>query len=346
MLVINARFQTRPITGVERYAHELTCRIRMGIRYEIPTLAWRGGRGHLWEQFILPARVAPHEWLFSPANIGPALVRRQIVTIHDLSPLEHPEWFSLGFAWWYRLLWPILARRVRGILTDSDFSRARIIARLSVPPEKVVAIPTGVNTNMFHPVSIPEQDHVRTKYSLPNEFILFVGSLQPRKNLRLLLTTWEHLRTEFPHLDLVIAGTSGPQFQGSALHSSLRTSITSPSFLGYVPDDDLPALYSAALGLIHPGLYEGSGLTLLEAMACGCPVLAANNTALPEVVGAAGVFFDPYASDDLANKLRDFLENEPLRAKIRQLGDERVMSFTWERVSDEFHKALQHFQVW
>ncbi|NUM46230.1 MAG: glycosyltransferase family 4 protein [Anaerolineales bacterium] len=342
-LVINARFQTRPITGVERYAHELTRRIRGEVRYEIPAPAWRGSRGHLWEQFILPARVAPHEWLFSPANTGPALVRRQIVTIHDLSPLEHPEWFSRGFALWYRLLWPILARRVQGIITDSNFSRARIIARLCVPPEKVIAIPTGVDTDTFHPVPPPEQDRIRAKYGLKKDFIFFVGSLQPRKNLPRLLSVWETLQPEFPHLDLVIAGTTGPQFQTSPLHASR---LTPPHFLGYVPDADLPALYSSALGLIHPGLYEGSGLTLLEAMACGCPVLAANNTALPEVVGHTGVFFDPYDPADLAENLRAFLQNEQAREKIRQLGDERVRFFTWERARDEFHKALQHFQVW
>lgn len=343
MLVINARFQTRPITGVERYAHELTRRIGGDVRYEVPSPAWRGGRGHVWEQCLLPARVAPHEWLFSPANTGPALLRRQIVTIHDLSPLEHPEWFSRGFALWYRLLWPLLARRVRGILTDSDFSRARIIARLHVPPEKVIAIPTGVDAAMFHPVSSSEQDRIRAKYRLPENFLLFVGSLQPRKNLPRLLDAWERLHPEFPHVALVIAGTSGPQFQTSPLHASR---FTHPHFLGYLPDADLPALYSTAFALVHPGLYEGSGLTLLEAMACGCPVLAANNTALPEVVGDAGLFFDPSSADDLAEKLRAFLQNEALRAKIRVQGDERARFFTWERASDEFHKALQHFQVW
>lgn len=342
-LVINARFQTRPITGVERYAHELTRRIRGDVRFEVPTPAWRGGRGHVWEQCLLPARVAPHEWLFSPANTGPALVRRQIVTIHDLSPLEHPEWFSRGFARWYRLLWPILARRVQGIITDSDFSRARIIARLHVPSEKVVAIPTGVDTATFHPVPPSEQDHIRAKYGLEKEFLFFVGSLQPRKNLPRLLSAWETLQPEFPHLDLVIAGTTGPQFQTSSLHVS---HFTLPHFLGYVPDADLPALYATALGLIHPGLYEGSGLTLLEAMACGCPVLAANNTALPEVVGDAGVFFDPFDENAMVDRLRKFLKNGDLREKLRQKGDERGRLFTWAQACDEFHETLHHFQVW
>lgn len=343
MIVINARFQTRPITGVERYAHELTRRMQGDVRDEIPSPSWRGGRGHVWEQLILPARVAPHEWLFSPANTGPALFQRQIVTIHDLSPLEHPEWFSRGFAAWYRLLWPLLARRAHGILTDSDFSRTRIIARLSVPPEKVIAIPTGVDTDMFHPVTPPKRDRIRAKYHLPENFLLFVGSLQPRKNLPRLLAAWERLHPEFPHVALVIVGTSGPQFQPSSLQSSR---LTSPLFLGYIPDTDLPALYATALGLLHPGLYEGSGLTLLEAMACGCPVLAANNTALPEVVGDAGLFFNPFSPDDLAEKLRAFLQNELLRTKLCQQGEERVRHFTWDRASDEFHKALQYFQVW
>jgi glycosyltransferase involved in cell wall biosynthesis len=349
MLVINARFQTRPITGVERYAHELTRRIRDKTRYEVPAPAWHGARGHVWEQFLLPARVAPREWLFSPANTGPALVRRQIVTIHDLSPLEHPEWFARGFALWYRWLWPILARRVQGILTDSNFSRARIIARLHIPPEKVIAVPTGVDTAVFHPVAAPEQDRIRAKYGLAKDFLFFVGSLQPRKNLPRLLTAWEHLHPEFPDLDLVIAGTSGPQFQTSRIHSSLITSITShtsPRFLGYIPDADLPALYSTALGLVHPGLYEGSGLTLLEAMASGCPVLAANNTALPEVVGEAGVLFDPLRVEDLVQKLRLFFKNADFREKLRFQGEDRVRIYPWERASDEFHKALHKFQIW
>ncbi|GAB4580075.1 MAG: glycosyltransferase family 1 protein [Anaerolineales bacterium] len=344
MLVINARFQTRPITGVERYAHELTRRIGEDVRFEIPAPAWRGARGHLWEQMILPARVAPHEWLFSPANTGPVLLRRQIITLHDLSPLDYPEWFSRGFALWYRLLWPILTRRVRGILTDSEFSRARILARLRTPPEKVIVIPPGVDSTAFYPVPPSEQDRIRAKYGLDKEFLLFVGSLQPRKNLPRLLSAWERLHLEFSHLDLVIAGTSGPQFQASPFFHASR--VTPPKLLGYVPDADLPALYTTALGLVHPGLYEGSGLTLLEAMACGCPVLAAQNTALPEVVGSAGILFNPLEVEDITNTLRAFLAQADVRARLRLEGENRVRLFPWERTCAEFHKALQQFQVW
>jgi glycosyltransferase involved in cell wall biosynthesis len=339
-IVINGRFQTRPITGVERYAYEIARRIRGDVRVETPSAVWRGGRGHLWEQFLLPARVRTGETLFSPANTGPLRVRKQIVTIHDLSPLEHPEWFSASFAIWYRLLWPALARRVKGILTDSNFSRQRIIARLGINPEKVIAIQTGVDPVAFHPASQAEILHVRQRYRLEKDFLLFVGSLQPRKNLSRLLGAWEQIQPEYPLVELVIAGTGGPQFQASLLnHSAARC-------VGYVPDTDLPGLYSAALGLVHPGLYEGSGLTLLEAMACGCPVAAANTTALPEVVGEAGLLFDPYDVAQIAKGLRHLLEDDTLRNQLQMAGLDRVNQFTWDRACDDFHESLHTLQVW
>lgn len=342
MLVVNARFQTRPITGVERYAHELTRQMRGDrVRFETPPPAWRGGQGHIWEQLLLPARVAPHEWLFSPANTGPVWVRRQLVTIHDLSPLEHPEWFARGFALWYRWLWPVLARRVQGILTDSDFSRQRIMTRLQVPPEKVRVVPVGVDAETFCPVSPARSGSVRAKYGLSKDFLLFVGSIQPRKNLSRLIAAWETHSREFSDLELVVAGTMGPQFHAHTLPLARDSSVR---FLGYIPDAELPALYAAALGLVHPSLYEGSGLTVLEAMACGCPVLAANNTALPEVIGDAGMFFNPYDETEMAACLHTFLSTQ--QAGYRLKGQERARHFTWKQACDKFHEALHQFQIW
>jgi glycosyltransferase involved in cell wall biosynthesis len=338
-LVINGRFKTHPVSGVERYAHEVTRRLRGEVRFEIPPRK-NGAFGHWWEQFILPRCVRSGEWLFSPANTGPVAVRNQIVTIHDLSPLEHPEWFARGFAWWYRLLWPVLVRRVRGILTDSAFSRQRIMALLQVPPAKIVALPNGVDTQVFYPRSPREGATVRGQYQLEKEYLLFVGSWQPRKNLSGLLDVWQQIQGDFSAIDLVFAGRRGKQFSASHYKAGVAR------FLENVSDEHLPALYSGAIGLVHPGLYEGSGLTLLEAMASGCPVVVANNTALPEVAGDAGLFFDPYDQENMAKTLRIFLSDEDLRVRLRAKGAERVRSHPWERTCDEFHEALHHFQVW
>jgi glycosyltransferase involved in cell wall biosynthesis len=324
-IVVNGRFLSRPITGVERYAREIMKFFRGSYRLEKTNL--NGIAGHAWEQFILPGRLRRDSMLWSPANTGPVLVRNQALTIQDLSALEHPEWFRAEFSAWYRLFLPILARRVRMIFTPSEYVRKKVMARFGVAD--VIAIPSGVDTALFHP-SAPQ-----IIAGLPERYILFVGSLEPRKNLPLLIKAWNQIKREFPAMGLVIAGASGRVFRPV----TLPPGDAGLCFTGYV-SAALPGLYANADAFVLPSLDEGFGLPVLEAMACGTPVIASNGGALPEVVGDAGLIFDLSQPDTLAQSMRVCLTDMKVRTSLIEKGLARVKGFSWQSTADGIWNAL------
>jgi len=256
-IVVNGRFLSRRVTGVERYGREILSLIGDRCRVVRSGNTFNGIKGHAWEQFILPGRLNPESILWSPANTGPLTVRNQVLTIHDLSPLEHPEWFRKSFAAWYWLFLPILAKRVRIIFTPSEYVRQKVMTRFKI--ENVVVTPNGVDRSVFNP------DAKQNKYDLPECYVLFVGSLEPRKNLNVLLQAWDEIKNDFKETWLIIAGTSGHVFQPVKFSGDAQR----VRFLGYVEEEKLPGLYAGATLFILPSFNEGFGLPALEAMACG-----------------------------------------------------------------------------
>lgn len=331
-IAVNARFRGRHVSGVDRYASEVAKRLGDRVRMISPPRSLAGLRGHMWEQFVLPRYLGPAEVLWSPANSGPLTVARQVVTIHDLSALHHPEWFSPAFRLWYGRLIPPLARRARHILTVSEFSRQSIITSLHVPSERVTAVPNGVDMSVFRPT---ESQSVRSQYSLPCKYALFVGSIDPRKNLGRLIAAWKSL-AGFPEVALVIVGARSEVFQRVDLDLSAR----GVRYLGYVPEQDLPGLYSGALFLIMPSLLEGFGLPVIEAMACGTPVIAATSGALPEVTGGAALQIDPYSIGSIKEAMGVMLDDPSLRARLSSLGLARAREFSWELSGDRIWQVL------
>lgn len=331
-IVINGRFEGRRLTGVERYASEILRSLKPEPKVIKPLQTLTGLRGHFWEQFILPRELGKDQYLWSPANTGPLVVTAQTVTIHDLSVLDHPEWFTPSFRLWYRLLLPRLARQARSILTVSEHSRRSILRRFKLPEQNVTVVSDGVNLRHFHPC---DPTPMRTKYELHNPYVLFVGSLDPRKNLDRLLQAWIRL-SEFRDLDLVIVGSQGAVFQPVSLPSFGRRR----RFLGYVPDEDLPGLYAGATFFIMPSLFEGFGLTVLEAMACGTPVITSYAGALPEVTGDAAILVDPTSVEGMAEAMRNLLLDDSMRSSLREKGMERACKFSWERSAQEIWKTL------
>ena len=186
-IVINGRFLSRRITGVERHGREIVHLFRDNYRLE--TTRVNGVAGHIWEQFVLPTKIKSESILWSPANTGPLSIRNQALTIHDLSPLEHPEWFKKSFAAWYRLYLPLLAKQVRIIFAPSEHVRKNVMRRFKV--NHVLVTPNGVDTNIFHPKIL------LNTYEFPKKYILFVGSIQPRKNLESLMQAWHEIKDEF-----------------------------------------------------------------------------------------------------------------------------------------------------
>lgn len=332
-VTVNGRFEGRKITGVDRYASEILRCLGTRVKVISPTRSLTGVRGHLWEQFILPLMIPRKALLWSPANSGPLAVTRQVVTIHDVGVLDHPEWFAPIFRFWYSILFPVLAQRVRVVLTVSQYSRRSILDKFNLPEKNVIVCPNGVNQDQFHPC---DARRVIDKYGVADSYVLFVGSIDPRKNLARLLQAWEQLN-DFPDAQLVIAGSKGSIFRESpALHASERV-----RHLGYVPEQDLPALYSGATLFVMPSLFEGFGLTVLEAMACGTPVITSNAGALPEVSGDAAVLVDPASVVQLNEAMRALLSDAGLRLRLREKGLERVCLFSWESSAEQIWEVLE-----
>jgi glycosyltransferase involved in cell wall biosynthesis len=349
-LAINGRFLTRRFTGVDRYAFEISARLE-GARRIAPSRPPGLLAGHAWEQLILPARLRRGEILFSPANAGPWIVRAQAVTLHDASVFDHPEWFRPAFAAWTRLAWKILAKQVRMILTVSEFSRGRLQLHLKIPDEKIRVIPNGVG-KPFEPQSAREIQRVKEKYNLNQPYFLFVGTLEPRKNLGTLIEAWKRMGN---HFALAIIGAEGnvfaqvgrsaksPDFApksetsesagriaGRTPAPNRRRGVANPTYLGHVPDDDLPALYSGATAVVIPSLYEGFGLPALEALACGAPVIASNVSAFPEVLDDAALFINPLDVNAIAEALNTIAEDSSLANDLRGRGLKRAALFSWD----------------
>ena len=324
--VINGRFLTRRVSGVERYGREiLRC---MEDQSRVESTLQQGWRGHAWEQFILPMRLNQESVLWSPANTGPLIVRRQALTIHDLSPLEHPEWFHASFASWYRLFLPILARRVQRVFTPSEYVKQKVIRRFGITAVHVT--PNGVDHSLFHP------DAKQTRLDLPRKYILFVGTLERRKNLNRLLQAWDEIRPDFREVWLIIVGVSGNVFKPIQVSREMEQ----VRFLGYVDDETLAGLYANASLFVLPSQDEGFGLPALEAMASGTPVMVSDGGALPELVGDAGIVFCLSDPNDLKNKLGESLRNAKGRAVCREKGFERAKDFSWQRTAEIVWKNL------
>jgi glycosyltransferase involved in cell wall biosynthesis len=303
-VVINSRAAARPeIGGVERVAREMVARLpRLAPdRYRVV----RPPGGQLGEQGYLPLLRA--ELIYSPANLAPlAAGRRNVVVIHDAAALRHPEWYSRGYAAWHRLVLPRIARHARLVITVSEFSRGEIEETLGV---SATVIPNGVDER-FRPSSDK------------GEYALVLGTRIARKNLAALGTAAAALRER--GVELVAAGSG---------RSYMRAEDTEIRALGYVPDDELPSLYARARVLLMPSLYEGFGLPVLEAMASGTPVVAANRGALPETCGDAALVVEP---EEFAEAAIEALDSE----KLITAGLERAALFTWDRTARETDQAI------
>jgi glycosyltransferase involved in cell wall biosynthesis len=330
-IALNARFYVHRPTGMQRYALELSRRFGQHMDAVTPRGALRGPAGHLWEQLYLPS-VVRGRLLWSPNNTGPLAVERQVCTIHDLIPIDHPEWFNGRFAAWYAWLMPGLAKRVRHIIAISEFTKQRIVELLGVPEQKITVLPNGVDER-FKPQSAEKIEAVRRELGIDNRpYVVYVGSLEPRKNMQRLLSAWRRAQVSIPEdVYLVAAGARG----NSRVFHPVSLSSIPPRvlFTGYVSEDTLPALYAGALAAVYPSLYEGFGLPPLEAMACGTPVVTSACTSLPEVVGDGALLVDPEDVESIAEGLVRIVSGESLRRSLKEAGLRRAAAFTWENTA-------------
>jgi glycosyltransferase involved in cell wall biosynthesis len=326
---MNTRVLQSHTTGVQRYTLELKARFGGKVDIIAPKQSLAGVQGHAWEQFVLPSKVRG-KMLFSPSNTGPLAVMSQVVTLHDVVPLDHPEWLNTKFAAWYRFLTPRLVKRAAHVITISEYSKERILAHTSIDESRITVIPNGVDAR-FKPHTPDEVVEKLNGLDLPSRhYVLCVGSLEPRKNLARLLQAWSRIQADIPDdIWLVLTGKRGNSrvFAEAAGMDALPPRV---HLTGHVADDVLPALYAGAVAFVYPSVYEGFGLPPLEAMASGVPVLTGNRASLPEVVGDAGIMINPYDVDAIADSLIRLIEDSTLRSRLRVKGLERVQLFSWD----------------
>jgi glycosyltransferase involved in cell wall biosynthesis len=324
VIALNARAAVRPeLGGVERWARELAARLPARAGYEVirPPAVLAHRAGHAWEQAVLPARARGARLLLNPANLAPLAFPRNAVVIHDAAALREPGWYSPLYARWQRRILPLVARRARLVITVSDFSRRELAELLRV---EAAVVPGGIDAR-FSPEADPEP--ARAALALTGPYVLTVASRTARKNPGALATTARRLAAH--GVALVAAGGERPQFRDEPGATGVRS-------LGHVPDEHLPGLYAGAQAFVLPSWHEGFGLTCLEAMACGVPVVAARAGALPETCGDAARYADPFDHDDIADQVEAALDDGALRAA----GPRHAARYTWERTVDALDALL------
>ena len=328
-VAINARAAARrEIGGVERLSREMAARLpRMRPdRYRViqPPAALAHRAGHVWEQAVLPVRARGASLIYSPANLAPlATGHRNVVVIHDVAALRHPDWYRPAYVAYQRALLPRIARGARLVITVSEFSKNEIVHVLGANPDRITVVPNGVDER-FRP-------DAHATLGMTRPYVLVVGTRITRKNTSALAQAAQRLNAL--GVEVAHAG-SGRGYMRPEANANLRG-------LGYVPDEQMPGLYAGALALAMPSLYEGFGLPALEAMACGTPVVASNTTALPETIGDAGVLVDPHDQQAFADAVEQLVTDDTRRAELSKRAVQQARPFTWERTAALTDAAIE-----
>lgn len=292
----------------------------------------------LWMQLMLPRLIQqtrPDLCHFTNA-LAPLLINKPyVLSIYDatlfLYSSYHPRTRLLAI----RMMLPLAVRRAAAIITISQSARNDLQEILKIPSEKIHVV-YGAASQQFERVTHQEKlAQVRRKYGLPEQFLLYVGTLEPRKNLSRLVKAFGRLKKMGQPHKLVLAGPWGWSMNGFSQQIEESDLGDSIQMLGYIPDEDLPALYSLATVFVFPSIYEGFGLPPLEAMACGTPVLSSQNSSLAEICGEAAFLVDPLNEESLVDGLRQVLESKALQAQLGENGQKRAAEFSWERAAKE-----------
>lgn len=356
---INGRFLVAKRTGVQRTAYNL---VRMLVEidreneyviftghdqvgrpeWNYPNVTVVAGelrsgeslRNHLWEQFKLPRLAKKYgiDILHSPANIAPLFYRgKSIVHIHDLCFVVNPQWYSFSFRTLYNLIIPRLAHRATKVITNSNSAKNDLLQYFDLPAEKVSLVYWAVDETFSLPVSpFASAEAMR---DMPKDYILYVGSLEPRKNINILIEAFEELRSEHPELKtkLILIGGESPLF--ATVRLKAKRFGEDVVFKGFVRDDELREYYRNASLVAYPSLYEGFGLPPLEAMASGAPVVTSYTSSIPEVVGRAAIMINPRDCRQLVNAMYKVLSDPDLANALREAGYAQVAKFNWYRVA-------------
>ncbi len=345
---INGRFTTQKFSGVQRFATEITLALQALRKDEIGLLVPKGqntstipqrrqvGRssGQIWEQLELPLH-ASKGLLLNLGNTAPVLGHRQIVVIHDAGVFSTPETYPWQLRTWYKAMQKALVLRRTPLVTVSQFARSEIIQNLGANPADVWVMSEGAD----HITRVEKDEKILLTNGLEaRRFVLVVGNLAAHKNLSALGA----LARALAEIGVKLVITGG--FGGRAFRAVSQNALPEPAkYIGRVSDEELKALYQEAACFVFPSRYEGFGLPVAEAMACGCPVVAADIPVLRELFPQEAVFCDPASPLDIAKKVLQLLQDKPRQAQLREAGLQHTKAMTWRRAGDAMDAIISRY---
>jgi glycosyltransferase involved in cell wall biosynthesis len=360
-IYINGKFFGQATTGAQRFATEMVLAldsllaggsevrscdfvllVPVGVGERVPPLKKIrivevcGFKSHLWEQISLPVFVRG-AFLINLSGSAPLLKWKQIFTIFDAAIFDFPQAYSKIFLMWYYFLFGAQVRFCYSLVTISRYSRDRLCLHLNVKPERFELIPCGAD----HICRIESDDSILEKYGLQrNSYLLAVGSANPSKNFSALIKAFSDLE-DHESIRLVVVGGSNPAvFVEQNVIDNFHIVRT-----GRVDDSQLKALYTHARGFVFPSLYEGFGIPPLEAMTCGCPVIASNLNSIHEVCGDAIGYFDPTSIDSMKIALKRIIGDSSWREWLRAAGRDKVKKYTWEAAAVQLLRHLKRIDI-
>ena len=288
----------------------------------------------LWRQFALPRHIEKLgiELFHFPSFIASLRIDvPSVVTVHDLCFALFPESFSVLRGAYYRFMIPRSVRRCDSVIADSESTRNDVVKRLPVDAYRVGAVHLGVDpARFYHVADETKRANLRERHDFPDEFILYVGTLEPRKNIPRLIRAFAYgvVAKGLPH-HLVIAGRKGWKYDEIFREVRALNLEDKVTFPGYIEPAELATLYSMARALAYPSLYEGFGLPCLEAMSCGTPVVTSDRSSLPEIMDDCGLIVDPTSVDSIAGALHKICSDNECRRELSERGNKRARHFSW-----------------
>lgn len=356
-IFINGKFLSQPTTGAQRFAmevvlaldillsgnsefkmHEFFLLIPKGLVKNVPhfrhlrVVELAGFRSHLWEQVTLPLFVRD-SFLINLSGSAPLFKRRQLFTIFDGAIFDFPRAYSRSFLAWYRFLFRVQARFADALVTLSEYSRDRLCKHLGAERDRFGIIPCGVD----HIYQIVPDESILGKFDLNRDgYLLAVGSANPSKNFAALIEAFSTLKDDHGIRLVVVGGSNSAVFSGQEVFDDFNVVRT-----GRVDDSQLKALYTHARAFVFPSLYEGFGIPPLEAMACGCPVIASNAASIPEVCGNAVGYFDPSSVSSMQGALEKAIADGYWRSTLQVAGKQKATEYTWGEAARHLVRHLK-----
>jgi glycosyltransferase involved in cell wall biosynthesis len=360
-ITFDMTFPSQLKTGTHVYAYQLMCALRENSKDQFTSLAapqiWTGKGisskvlrliwNTVWIQAVLPYKLSRirADLLYAPSFIAPMFLPCPlVVAILDTMYLVHPEYYPRLWSIYLRILIPTIVQKATAIVTVSNSSKENISKYYNIAPAKIRVIYPGVDSRFkqFREGSLRQR--IKEKYGIGGPFIIFVGALERMKNIPRLLEALSILKKAHESMKhkLVLVGPAGKgilEIRQTIARLSLADEVL---FLGYVPGEDLPLLYNAADLFVLPSLHEGFGLPLVEAMACGTPVVASNTSCIPEVIADAGLLFDPTDPNSIALQIHLVLSDDLIRQKMIECGLGRARQFSWKEAARKTIEVCQH----